>query len=398
MPTIRDLDWDHLAREHGPCADRLYRALATGGRSFRAADYARKTSCPETDVEALLEEVAASGVLLPEPVWLCRARRCVLDDPEGDACPECDAPYGEHGRPERTVQYRAAAPPRRSVPALLMVHGMNTKGEWQEEIARFVTGLHGRAIPIAIYKYGWIVTGVIMRWRQRALTRRLITQIRLVSSELGDRPFGSRPDVIAHSFGTWLLHNALETDPDLRLGHIVLTGCVVPPDARWEEFGDRIGPVLNHYGGKDFPTRIAAYVIPDAGPSGRRGFNRQPGVVQVHEPGYRHSGCFDRRHRDHVFKDVWKPFLTCPAEDLSNLDPETFAPTHPPDAPDWKRVPAFFRAGVVRWLALALLLLAAPFAVGLALEAGSVALVLAVGLAPVFLAVFGLGRLLGWDS
>ncbi len=399
MPTIRDLDWDRLAREFGPCADRLYRALDGGGRSFRVAQYAQKTACPEVAVEGLFEAVAASGILLPEPVWLCRAKGCVLDDAEGDQCPQCEEPYGMHGRPRETVQYRTAAPPRRSVPALLMVHGMNTRGEWQEDLARFLTGMHRRAIPMAIYKYGLILTGVILRWRQRMLTRRLITRLKLVSSDLGDRPFGNVPDVIAHSFGTWLLYHALETDETLRVGHVILTGCVLPPAARWDRFGDRVGPVLNHYGGKDFPTRIAAYAIPDSGPAGRRGFDEQPNLVQVFEPEFGHSGCFKpKANRDRVFEEVWKPFLTCPAEDLGSLDPETFASTHPPGAPDWKRVPAFFRAGLVRWLALALLILALPFALGLALEAASVVLVLVLVLLPVLGSVFLLGWWRGWDS
>jgi serine/threonine-protein kinase len=60
----------------------------------------------------------------------------------------------------------------------------------------------------------------------------------------------ARPDIIAHSFGTWLVGHALESNPDIQVGRVVLTGSILRPDFNWKEHmpSGQVEAVLNHYG------------------------------------------------------------------------------------------------------------------------------------------------------
>ena len=75
----------------------------------------------------------------------------------------------------------------------------------------------------------------MLKFRQRALTPGLIARIRRLSSETMNAGFGGMSDVIAHSFGTWLLGHALRNDPTLKVGRIIPTGCILRPDFDWNE-------------------------------------------------------------------------------------------------------------------------------------------------------------------
>lgn len=396
MPHVLDVEWDLLGDVFGDCALTLRDSLTVGG-SYRIAEFSRRTGSSVDSVEGLLEAVAEDGLLARTQIWVCQQSDDVIDepDPADTECPECGQPF-QGQRPIAEVQYTVVAPPRRSVPAVVAIHGMNTRGAWQERLGFLLSGMYGRSIPLAVHKYGLIITGVILRWRQRQLTKRFVSQLKLVSADLGDRPFGNRPDVIAHSFGTWLLYHALLEDESLRVGHVILAGCILPPNTRWSQFGDRVGPVLNIYGGKDPWTRVAAYIIPDSGPAGRRGFEAQPGLVQVFKPEFGHSTCLEEENIDEIYAEVFAPFLSTPASDLDLLDPEVFAPTHNPRP--WKPVPRLFHAGIARWVTLMMLALAIPLlvaaAVPLAAGALAVAAVAGFGLA----AVAVVGKLRGWDT
>lgn len=400
MGTFTDIDWDALVIKFGECASELRKSVSGGGRSYLVSELVNKTGSDETTVKSMLDMVVDHGLLKRVQIWICPiTKKCVLSEapePRDTECPECGKAL-EGQRPTEDTQYVIVTPPRRSIPAIITVHGMNTRGPWQEKLAQKLSSLHGRSIPMAVYKFGFVFSGVIFRRRQKKLTEKLITQLKLMSAELGDRPFGNRPDVIAHSFGTWLLHNALKSDDSLRVGHVILTGCVLPPDARWDDLGEQVGPVLNHYGAKDPWTRVAGYIIPGSGPSGRRGFNKQANVVQVCEPDFGHSDFFLEKNLDRVFDRVWKPFLTSPASDIASLDSAVFGPTHPVNEKKWTGIPPFFRAGVVRWLAILLLILVVPVAIVAGLPVVLFSLRLALPVALVLGLVTLLGKLRGWD-
>jgi hypothetical protein len=156
----------------------------------------------------------------------------------------------------------------------------------------------------------------VLGWRRRSLVRKLARQIEGLAGEREHDRLGRRPDVIAHSFGTWMLGHALaSTDPevaDLAVGRVVLLGSILRPNFPWAEIiaRGRAEAVLNHYGTADSWAGIGGYVIYDAGPSGRA---RSRGVPALGNPRIlrlmgcwlaqrgrsRHAGKRSRRGRGH---------------------------------------------------------------------------------------------------
>ena len=174
--------------------------------------------------------------------------------------------------------------------------------------------LYGYSIPVGIYKYGNVkFTPVVWLLRERH-RKRLLKYLHKVRSEI-ESEYGSKPDVIAHSFGTWLLAQALVSDDSknpIRVGRVILTGSIIRPDFGWAKLVNegRVQQVLCHCAGKDIPVRLAHWFIRGTGPSGVRGFNQPDSVQHILSPTFGHSDCFTEAHLARVLKDNWAPFLT----------------------------------------------------------------------------------------
>jgi pimeloyl-ACP methyl ester carboxylesterase len=209
---------------------------------------------------------------------------------------------------------------------------MNTRGAWQEKLSWLIATTYGRSVPVFIYKYGRITTGVLLGFRRRKVMRDLAQRITELSGEREHSTLGGRPDVIAHSFGTWLIGHALaSTEDDLKglsVGRVVLLGSILRPNFAWAGacHRGRAEAVLNHYGARDRWAGIGGYVIYDAGPSGRRGFDPldADGSPQVaigrQELEFGHRTFFDPVYMEKAYVECWKPFLTAPMSQLPELE------------------------------------------------------------------------------
>jgi len=257
-------------------------------------------SLPETTAIALLDRLATDGFLAKE------ARES--EDDEGATTIE-------------TVYVRKLATDR-VVDWVVALHGMNTSGAWQESFSWLLGTTWGRAVPVAVYKYGIVIAGVILFWRRRKLREQLREKLAVLASEARARGYNGNPDLIAHSFGTWLfgqlLKHELKRPPEERLtfGRVILTGCILRRDFDWKTIHDAglVEDVLNHYGTADAVVPWARFLIPDSGPSGRRGFLGDH-VINIAAEGYGHSDLFLRDLRQ-IYDQHWKPFLTLPREEL----------------------------------------------------------------------------------
>lgn len=372
--------WATIGAEASPaCADWLRRRLLQPGLAdLTVEELANTAGCSVAEAEHVLERATVAGMLTKRIATTCPCCKQELAPDELDdsgLCPLCNRAFTDcDSGPQEQVHYLSEAEPGRSVPWVLVLHGMNTRGRWQEELAWLIASTYGRSVPVFIYKYGRVVTGVLLGWRRRWLIRDLARRIeRLAGERQGDR-LGSRPDVIAHSFGTWMLGHALaSTDPELAnlaVGRIVLLGSILRPSFTW---GDvfarrRAEAVLNHYGTADRWAGLGGYVIYDAGPSGRRGFdpvadtdNDQP-AVNRQALGFGHSSFFRVACMRKAYLDSWKPFLTQP---LSSLHALELGPRRTP----WRAPPRPLRFGAA-FIAFALViavatLTVAAFALGL---------------------------------
>jgi hypothetical protein len=335
-------------------------------------------------------------------------------------CPVCDSVITAENA-VKTVFVRDLALTR-DVDWAVLIHGMNTAGAWQEEVSWLFGTTWGRSIPVAVYKYGIVRVGVILPWRRRAMLRELRGRIAELTRQARAQGYEDPPDLIAHSFGTWLTGHLLldelagTSDDRLCFGRIILTGCVLRPDFDWAAVKEAglVREVLNHYATADPIVPLAHWTIWDSGPSGRRGFDGGQ-TIDIAAHGYGHSDLFsiDRcvvdgehgrpcpddataiRNLDHAYESVWRPFLTLPTDELDVLPG-----IEPPEDP-WHAAPLLLRGVLfpvfVVPLALALLVLLISWVGGLAAPimepAARIAGVFGVGLGATLL---GVGAVLGW--
>jgi hypothetical protein len=311
---MKTTDWDQLKKNHDP---RIVEALSLllsiqGPVEITARFLSEQSGVTELQCLRLLEDMATDGILAKVEGLGCAACEKILiaEEARGEMCPYCQCAF-EEKKPVAVERFLRDEPRSRDVIWVLTLHGMNTTGAWQEDLNWLVSRAYGRMVPVAIYKYGIVRPGAVLKFRQRALTRGLIARMQRLSGETQATGFGGMPDVIAHSFGTWLLGHALRTDHTLRVGRVILTGCILRPDFDWNELIRRgqVQAVLCHVATKDFWAHISHYFIPDSGPSGRRGFNDRLNIRHAVQSGG-HSDFFKETVMPGLFKQVWQPFLT----------------------------------------------------------------------------------------
>ncbi len=347
-------DWDRLTTSHGGALVKAVRRhLISGLFEITARELATEVNCRVPEATAILETLATDGLVSVSARYACPCdqRRIMTGDAAAqEVCGQCNHAFTDvGGLPERIEVYRHDSPRTRDVRWMLALHGMNTDGAWQEAFNWLVSRTYGYSVPVAIYKYGTVRPGAVIKFRQRALARQLDGRIRRLSGETEESGFGGRPDVIAHSLGTWMLGHALRDNANLRVGRVILTGSILRPDFNWTELIGRgqVESVLCHVATYDFWAGIAHYVIPDSGPSGRRGFNDRANVSHVTHPDRGHSDFFKEGEMPALFKGVWQPFLTqpggLPAATTNALPP-----------PNWKQVCWPFRATLLRLFLLGL--------------------------------------------
>jgi hypothetical protein len=286
---MNDAYWDSLARDFEVAQIRMLFEERIG--EFTPM----MLSMPEATAIALLERVTADGFLRKE-------ERETEDGVE--------------------IVYVRKIAASRVVDWLVVLHGMNTTGAWQESFSWLLSTTWGRSVPVAIYKYGIVIAGVVLFWRRNKLREQLREKIAVFGSEARARGYNGNPDVIAHSFGTWLfghlLQRELKRPPEERLtfGRVILTGCILRPDFDWRALKDAglVEDVLNHYGTADAVVPWARTFIADSGPSGKRGFDGDE-VINIRAEDFGHSDLFLRDLR-RSYDETWKPFLILPREEL----------------------------------------------------------------------------------
>lgn len=362
MSSSRDRAWK-LLEEAAPqtLVDYLRRQTEEhrGRLTFKPDQLADSLSLPIENVRESLIRAAALNLLELSTVTLHKRCGSFLSESDLAAgiCPVEDERIDSHDLEASEIFVRHASASR-DVPWVLCIHGMRSRGAWEEALAWRVATAYRRSVPVYIYKYGWVQLGVLFRWRLQDLADRLAQTIKTLAGEDPGSRLGPRPDVVSHSLGTWLIGHALLRHPDLSVGRVILVASILRPDFPWKELIDRgqAEAVLLHRGGRDLPVRLAPYVIPDSGPSGYRGFDTNVPVVDRLETGFSHSDFFDPNRLPESFTNRWQPFLTAP-RGASELDIPTSGPT------PW-REPLLALRLFTRWALLALFV--ASVLVGLA--------------------------------
>ena len=192
-----------------------------------------------------------------------------------------------------------AAAPRHIV---ITLHGIRTHAPWQRRLDTELA--NAGFLPVSI-SYGYFLALRLLLPNAR---RRKVDWFRDEYASIKERYPGADISIIAHSFGTYLVANAMRIYPQVAFDSVIFCGAIVEPTFPWEEVASngQVKRSLNEHGGQDIWTASVARFVRDAGPSGYSGFTCDASVVtQRSYPGFRHSDYFNPSHYQHT----WIPFL-----------------------------------------------------------------------------------------
>ncbi|TCA35416.1 hypothetical protein E0H70_03465 [Rhizobium leguminosarum bv. viciae] len=247
---------------------------------------------------AFLDAAANIGLIERREIFSCPACNEAIEAEAAaeELCPLCGEAFVDRGEVRRKFVYRLDVRGTRDIPWIVVIHGFNTNGEWQQDFSWRMGNKLKYSAPVLIYKYGLIRFSVLVRWRHRQLARQLGTAIRSAVEYARANRIHEPPDVVLHSFGSQLFVQLLATPEfdDLKFGRVIAAGTVIRPDYNWTEriSQGRLEAVFCHCGGKDWAVPWAQYFIPGTGPGARCGFTDNAAINVMNED-YGHGGCFE---------------------------------------------------------------------------------------------------------
>jgi hypothetical protein len=206
---------------------------------------------------------------------------------------------------------------------LFPLHGIRTRAAWQRSLADIAHQL-GWVCRLDRWNFGHFSVVRFLLPRQRRakvawLNETYHTEINDKHVAVGENRY---PSIIAHSFGSYILGNALLKYETLRFNKIILCGSILPKDFPWDVLLNRgqVQAVRNEYGVNDRWSRIVKWFVSGTGDSGVTGFSCQhPRFEQAHFPFFTHSEYFDRGH----MRTVWGAFLN---KALLFIEPQSSEP------------------------------------------------------------------------
>ncbi|MCR5864038.1 serine/threonine-protein kinase [Aquincola sp. J276] len=209
-------------------------------------------------------------------------------------------------------QLRAFAPgrigPARQDCSVVALHGIRTQAAWQRAFSE-VAARSGLRPLVDRWNFGYFsVFRFLSPWSRIAKVRWFRETYQREFRDALVEGRAKLPSIVAHSFGTYILGNALLRYPYLRFDKVLLCGSILPMSFPWDRILERgqVQAVRNEFGTEDVWTQVVAWFVPGTGRSGIKGFTAQHPRLEQERFDFQHSEYFERGHME----DRWLPHLT----------------------------------------------------------------------------------------
>jgi len=201
---------------------------------------------------------------------------------------------------------------------VLAVHGIRTFGKWYEKLEKSLSRELNRNQFIK-YDYGWKSFFFFISEESRQLeVNSFYKSIRNNIDTYKDK----RVVIVSHSFGTYLVCNALDRlydDFDIKFDTVILAGSVLKDNYQLDRICKNTELVINDCGCRDAPLCFSEGVVTGMGMAGRTGFRGgYPSLVQRFFKGG-HSLYFGNYKSENFMEKYWiNPILD--KSSASNID------------------------------------------------------------------------------
>jgi len=114
---------------------------------------------------------------------------------------------------------------------IIALHGIRCKGEWLLKLAPVASANNWIYAP---FFYGYKYPNILVSNPEKM---KVLEDFRVFVKEVSDK-YGMTPNIIAHSFGTYIIGNYLDSfnnNPPVRLGNIILSGSILTSEFNWTE-------------------------------------------------------------------------------------------------------------------------------------------------------------------
>ena len=212
----------------------------------------------------------------------------------------------------RTLQRQSSDSAHRTRGLIIPLHGIRTVASWHRTLAD-VAFQENWSCPVDGWWYGkWSVFAFLSPFARHVKVQwfreRYTKSKRENSALLGP---SNLPSVVAHSFGTFMVGNALLKFKDIKVDKVVLCGSILPVDFPWDELieNGQVGTVLNCVGTEDIWPKVSSFVVPGTGKSGSEGFRTTHELLKQQYYNLAHSEFFDSEQ----MRGEWFSFLNTPS-------------------------------------------------------------------------------------
>ncbi|KAB7687913.1 hypothetical protein GBN24_13700 [Plesiomonas shigelloides] len=201
---------------------------------------------------------------------------------------------------------------------IVSIHGIRTLGKWQNRLEHEII----RNLPefeIKTYRYNYFsCIQLLLPFARKKIIKHFREELILIINSYPNAEF----HFISHSFGTYVLANAIRTlpiDTELKVKNIILAGSVLKEDFQWAPLKNKFGieNIINECGYNDNILLLSKIACFDMGMAGRRGFM---GCDEVINRFYLGGHDFFDRESNFMSK-YWLPFFH---GDVTTLDERKF--------------------------------------------------------------------------
>ena len=219
---------------------------------------------------------------------------------------------------------------------IVLVHGIRTHAQWMTAISSSLSDNGFTVVATNYERFDAFRFWVPIGWIRRLAVRHVWTDIRR-AMQIHE---GKKISIIAHSYGTYIVTQILQSEFDFSAHRLIFCGSVVPRRFAFEQIGTRFqSPILNEIGTKDFWPLVAKCATWGYDSSGTYGFMR-PDVIDRQHEDFSHSDFLNAE----FCKKYWIPFLL--EGEIVPTDNSVIRP------PFWARVCSFLPAKYVAVVAI----------------------------------------------